>query len=239
VGHSTSGELAFMSMGEKGLSDKLKGRFLGWGSGGPANIRKECNEEFGKRQRVLNTVSKYPPLEVIRSRDAEEYVKTGYIGPLNPCGTPKMKKLDVAKRWFKLVQQRRPNVKQVLQDTEHWGTVEIRSNIISQINQIIAKSKLSVKAKDVLKDLFAANSAPLTGYKKMVWVVGKWDKTHWDKKSANKSLELYIANQFRKQNPGALIRVLLFDLPMVHYGHIEMPKQVASGLITAALWLIK
>ena len=36
---------------------------------------------------------------------------------------------------------------------------------------------------------------------------------------------------------GTPIRVLLFDLPMTHYGHIEKPRQLAGGLVAALTWL--
>ncbi|MDB6115754.1 MAG: hypothetical protein JWQ62_2699, partial [Lacunisphaera sp.] len=36
IGHSTSGELAWLSYEYPALAARLKGRFLGWGSGGPA-----------------------------------------------------------------------------------------------------------------------------------------------------------------------------------------------------------
>jgi hypothetical protein len=73
----------------------------------------------------------------------------------------------------------------------------------------------------------------------MVWVVGKWDKKHWNKTTREKAQELTIANQFRATNPQATIRVLLFDLPLTHYGHIERPRQVAAGLLAAVQWLNK
>src|SRR5262249_60003956 len=38
IGHSTSGELAMLAYEDPELSARLKGRYLGWGSGGPARL---------------------------------------------------------------------------------------------------------------------------------------------------------------------------------------------------------
>src|SRR5215472_13942878 len=38
IGHSTSGELSMLSYEDPELAARLKGRFLGWGSGGPARV---------------------------------------------------------------------------------------------------------------------------------------------------------------------------------------------------------
>src|SRR5207247_2434665 len=85
IGHSTSGELGFLAMGEKELATRLKGRFLGWGSGGPSNLRKEREEQVGRRAANVKALAKYPALWELRPRDAEEYVNSGYIGQLKPA----------------------------------------------------------------------------------------------------------------------------------------------------------
>ncbi|MBI4634119.1 MAG: hypothetical protein HY742_09550 [Deltaproteobacteria bacterium] len=239
TGHSTSGELAFLSMGEKELARRLKGRFLGWGSGGPSNLRKEWEEKVGKREKSIKELSQYPPLWKLRTRDAEGYVNSGYIGPLNPCGKEGMKDLEVAEKWLSKIERNRPNFKQVLQDLEHRGMVELRSKLEGEMKEALSATTLPVKLENVSKDLFATNNAPITGYKKMVWVNGKWDEGHWHKTSSEKARELTIANQFRERNPQAAIRILVFDLPMTHYGHIEKPREVAGGLIAAVQWLAK
>lgn len=71
----------------------------------------------------------------------------------------------------------------------------------------------------------------------MVWLNGKWDDGHWNKTNPDKARELTIADQFRERNPHAAIRILVFDLPMTHYGHVERFQGVAGGLIDAARWL--
>ena len=48
-----------------------------------------------------------------------------------------------------------------------------------------------------------------------------------------------VANAFREKNPNIPIRVLVFDVPMTHYGHVEKPRQLAGGLVAALTWLVK
>jgi hypothetical protein len=69
----------------------------------------------------------------------------------------------------------------------------------------------------------------------MVWIVGRLDDGHWDAQPET-ARELAIARRFRKENPGAPIRVLVVDAPITHYGHIERPKQLAAVLVGAVKW---
>lgn len=239
VGHSTSGELAFLSMAEPELAERLKGRFLGWGSGGPSNLRRAWEELARPETSGAATMSKCPAPGELRIRDAAGYVADGYIGPLNPCAKAGMKDEAVAAQWLSLVERNRPNIKQVLQDLEHRGMVELQSQLEAEIQRMFTGAKLPVDFNEVSKDLFATNKAPTTGYRKMVWGVGKWDKKHWHKTTPEQAQELTIANQFRRRNPQAAIRVLVFDLPLTHYGHIEKPGEVAAGLLGAVHWLAK
>jgi hypothetical protein len=237
TGHSTSGELTFLSQGDKELASHLKGRVLGWGTGGPSNIRKEWEEKVGIRKQCIQKVSAYPPLWQLRSRHAEGYVSSGYIGPLNPCKTAEMEAVDTAARWLELVGRRRPNFKQVLQDVEHGGMIELKSKMEKEIREVLSATRISVNEEEVIKDLFATNQSPLTGYRKIVWVVGKWDQGHWNREIPEKARELTIATEFRKRNPEADIRILLLDMPLTHYGHIEKPRELAGALIAAGRWL--
>jgi len=237
VGHSTSGEMAYLAKGTAALNERLKGRFLGWGSGGPAGLRKAWEEEQGLREASVRNVSKYPPLWQVRGRNADNYLRSGYIGPLNPCKAPGLSDRDVAERWLSLEGRRRPNFKQVLQDVEHTGMVELLPKLKSELADVLARTGSKLKQTDIEADLFSANHSLLSGYRKMAWVVGKWDQGHWHKESPQKARELTIADQFRSHNPGAEMRILVLDRPMTHYGHIEAPREVAGCLLAAARWL--
>jgi hypothetical protein len=115
--------------------------------------------------------------------------------------------------------------------------VELQAKLEGEMREALSATKLPVRLDEVSKDLFATNRAPLTGYRRMLWVVAKWDQGHWHKTAAERARELTIANQFRERNPGAAIRILVFDLPMTHYGHVEKPREVAEGLLAATHWL--
>jgi hypothetical protein len=148
-----------------------------------------------------------------------------------------MEDLEIAERWLSLEDRRRPNFKQVLQDVEHHGASELQEKIEVEIKEVLSTTQLRVNMEGVFKDLFYTNRSPITGYVKMIWTVGKWDKSHWHKNDTGMARELTIANQFRLKNPKTDIRVVVYDLPMTHYGHIEKPRQLASGLIAAMKWL--
>jgi hypothetical protein len=90
----------------------------------------------------------------------------------------------------------------------------------------------------VAADLFSTTRASVTGYRKMIWTTAKLDDGHWDPDPA-KARELQIADEFRAKNPNAAIRVLVFDVPMTHYGHVEKPRQLAGGLVAALTWLMQ
>jgi hypothetical protein len=131
---------------------------------------------------------------------------------------------------------RRPQFKQKLQDLEHQSSDNLREYVASQIRQTLKDNTLGVKPDEVIADLFTTTRSSVQGYKKMIWTVAALDDGHWNK-NPEEARELQVANEFRKANPGVPIRVLLFDVPMTHYGHIEKPRQVAGGLIAALRWL--
>ena len=54
-----------------------------------------------------------------------------------------------------------------------------------------------------------------------------------------KSIEVFVANEYRAKNPEAEIRVLNFDPPMTHYGHLELPRQLASAHYSVVRWLVR
>jgi hypothetical protein len=239
VGHSTGGDIAFLGMADPEVAGCLRARFLGWGSGGPSNLRREWEQSVGKWKGTVSKLSGYPPVCEVRTRDAEEYAESGYIGPLNPCAGRDMNDLEIAERWLSVEDRRRPNFKQVLQDVEHHGASELKGRLEKEIRESLSATGLSVPLEEVLNDLFYTNQSPVTGYRKMIWTVGKWDKGHWHKTDINKARELTIANQFSEKDPTTETRVLVFDLPLTHYGHIERPRQLAGGLYAGIQWLVR
>ena len=238
VGHSTGGDLAFLAMADPDMAIRLRGRFLGWGSGGPSCLRREWEQSSKKWGKKLKKLSGYPKLWELRSRDASGYVDSGYIGPFNPCGGPGKEPLQVAQYWLSLEERRRPNFKQVLQDLEHSGAIALREKIETEMKEGLSFARFPIEAQKVSEDLFATDQSPLIGYDKMVWTVGKWDKGHWHKTDIAKAREFRMANQFRQRNPKAKIRVMVFDLPITHYGHIEKPRQLAGAITAATGWLV-
>src|SRR5881397_3695852 len=93
LGHSTGGEIQFL-LKESSLKNRLNGRSIGWGTGGPAFLTKELDEKFGARAAQVLSYGRYPRVDRLRARNAAGYISSNYIGPLNPLrgATP----LDVA-----------------------------------------------------------------------------------------------------------------------------------------------
>jgi hypothetical protein len=143
----------------------------------------------------------------------------------------------MAEAWMGREQRRRAQFKQPLQDMEHTSAVNLRSHIAAQIRETLEGNTLGADADEVIDDLFSTMQSPITGYGKMIWTTALLDTGHWNSDSA-KARELRVADEFRDANPDVSIRVLLFDVPMTHYGHIEKPRQLAGGLVAALRWLV-
>jgi hypothetical protein len=229
VGHSTGGEIQFI-LKNSSLKSRMQGLSMGWGTGGPANLAAM------RKYRGEHTASDYPNIRENSPRPPASYSR-GYLGPLNPVWNANQTRLQVAERWMAdLEGTRRPQFKQKLQDIEHQSSDNLRDYVSSQIRQALKDNTLGVKPDDVIVDLFTTTRSPVQGYKKMIWTVAALDDGHWDKNPAE-ARELQVADEFRKANPNAPIRVLLFDVPMTHYGHVEKPRQLAGGLVAALRWV--
>lgn len=235
LGHSTGGEIQYL-LKESSLKTRVRDRSIGWGTGGPAFITKEHDEKLGVRAGRVVSYGRYPRVDILRARDAAGYISSNYIGPLNPLKA--ISPLDVAKAWFQREGVRRPQFKQTLQDLEHQGFVEHRARLEKEIREALAGNKYGVKADDVIRDLFSTMGAPVKGYRRMAWMVGKLDDGHWDP-TPETAREAYFAKRFRQENPGVPIRILLIDAPLTHYGHIERPKQLAGVMLEAVRWLMQ
>lgn len=226
VGHSTGGELQFML--KDVLAGQSRGLLLGWGTGGPASL--DVMQEFrGKRE-----IDDYPHVSKLRARTPEQYAG-GYLGPLNPFWDEAQQRIAMAEAWMGAEERRRPQFKQPLQDFEHSSASYLKDEIEAQIRDTLEGS--GVDADAVVADLFSTMRVDISGYRRMVWVTAAGDTGHWDA-DLDQARELLVANAFREANPGAAIRVLLLDLPLTHYGHIERPRQLAGALFAAVRWLI-
>jgi hypothetical protein len=230
IGHSTGGEIQYI-LKDSSLRSRLQGLSMGWGTGGPAGM--SSMQEF----RGSRNADSYRPVWEIRPRPASGY-SGGYLGPLNPVWDPAQTRAQVAEHWMGLEERRRPQFKQPLQDMEHNSADNLRDHAATQIQQALKGNKLGVKPDEVIADLFSTMRSSVTGYRKMIWTTAQLDDGHWDPNPA-KARELQVANEFRKNNPNTPIRVLVFDVPMTHYGHVEKPRQLAGGLIAALTWLMQ
>lgn len=230
VGHSTGGEVQFV-LKDTSLKDRLRGLSLGWGTGGPAAL------SAMRKYRGVRSVDDYPAIWDLNPRPPSAYAG-GYLGPLNPLWDPQKTRLEVATRWMGLEDRRRPQFKQTLQNIEHNSADNLRDHVSGQIREALKGNTLGVQPDEVIADLFTTMRSPLTEYRKMIWTVAKLDDGHWNG-DPSKARELQVADQFRSANPGIPIRVLLFDVPITHYGHIEKPRQLAGGLVAALTWLAK
>lgn len=230
VGHSTGGEIQFILHGSA-LKSRMNGLSLGWGSGGPAGL------DVMQELRGFGTAEDYLDVWELRPRPPEDYAGS-YLGPLNPVWDPNEPRSTVAEHWMDLEQRRRPNFKQPLQNIEHRSAINLRNHVAGQIRQTLNSNALGIDPDEVIEQLFSTMRAPLTGYRKMIWTTARLDLGHWDE-DLSEARELQVANEFREKNPDVPIRVLLFDVPMTHYGHVEKPRQLAGALLAAIEWLVQ
>jgi len=228
IGHSTGGEVQFI-LKNTSLRSKLRDLSIGWGTGGPASMR--TMQEF----RGIRQPGRDPHISQLRARTADQYAND-YLGPLNPFWNPDKSRQAMAEEWMGREQRRRAQFKQPLQDIEHSSAVNLSADIEAQIRDALRDNTLDVDADEVIADLFSTMRSPITDYRKMIWTTALLDAGHWNTDPA-KARELRVAEEFREANPTIEIRILLFDVPMTHYGHIEKPRQLAGGLVAALRWL--
>lgn len=227
VGHSTGAEVQFLL--RDALAGRLRGRSLGWGTGGPASLSamREIRGEV--------SIDDYAHVGELRPRGPEEYARR-YVGPLNPLWRDDATPLEVATQWIRLEARRRPQFKQPLQDMEHQGADALRPQVEAQIREVLRDTTLGIDADEVVADLFTTTAAPVVGYRRMIWTTALGDTNHWHADPAL-AREVRISAEFRQANPGVPIRVLVFDVPLSHYGHLERPRELAGGLLAALRWV--
>jgi hypothetical protein len=242
VGHSTSGELSMLAYEDPDLAARLKGRYLGWGSGGAARLE-GLRAVRGKD--VADRGGASPPggktsLSVLERRDPPSYAR-GYSGFLNPLYEPGMSHLQIAERWLAAEARRRPNFKQQLQNLEHGADLGQKAWVENEIESLLRRTgnPWGIAAEDVAKDLFATSFTRMDGFKRMVWTTAHFDRNHWNPEQPMKSIEVFIANEYRAKNPDAQIRLINWDPPMTHYGHLELPRQLAAAHYSVVRWLVR
>lgn len=242
IGHSTSGELAMLANDDPDLRARLKGRYLGWGSGGPARLlltrqaKAAADDDDGEG----GGGGRPAPLHILSRRNVPTYART-YSRWLNPLYEPGMSTYQIAERWLAAEARRRPNFKQQLQQIEHSAALADKGRIEVEIERLLKESgnPWSVNIEDVNKDLFSSYYTRMDGYNRMVWTVAHYDRNHWVPEDPMQAREVYIANEYRWRNPNAQIRIIVWDLPMTHYGHLELPSPLASATYSVVRWLVK
>ncbi len=227
IGHSTGGEIQFIL--KDALAEKNRGLSMGWGTGGPAGL--QSMREF----RGTRSIDDYLHVTRLRPRTPDQYAG-GYLGPLNPFWDPTRPRQEIAAEWMGAEQHRRAQFKQPLQDMEHSSAINLLADVSAQIRETLADNLYGIDAQEVIDDLFSTMRAPIEGYNKMIWTSGRLDSNHWNEDPA-KAREVLISAEFRAANPDIPIRVLVFDVPLTHYGHIEKPRELAGGLVAALRWL--
>jgi hypothetical protein len=243
IGHSTSGEVAMMANEDPELNARLNGRYLGWGSGGPARldrIRAAKELKTGGVRGSRAGQSEPLPLHILSRRNAAGYSR-GYSGWLNPLYEPGMSHYQIAERWMEVEGRRRANFKQEIQNIEHGGGIDEKGRVVVEIEKLLEKTgnPWGVNLEDVSKDLFSSHYTRMDGYKQMVWMVAHYDRNHWVPEDPMKSIEVFVANEYRNKNPDAKVRLINWDPVMTHYGHVELPRELASATYSVVRWYFK
>lgn len=242
VGHSTSGELAMMAYGDADLRPRLKGRFFGWGSGGPARLelmRTVRGKSVAARAGASSEGSK-TQLTLLERRTPQSYAR-GYSGFLNPLYKAGMSHLQIAEAWLSAEGRRRPNFKQQLQNLEHGSELGEKAWVEAEIESALQRSgnPWGIPVEDVENDLYVTNYTRMDGFSRMVWTTAHFDRNHWNPEDPMKAVEVFVANEYRAKNPKAEIRLINWDPPMTHYGHLELPRQLAAATYNVVRWLVR
>ena len=224
------------------LRARLKGRYLGWGSGGPARLellRTVRGKDVPERGGASGPGGKVS-LTILERRDPPSYSR-GYSGFLNPLYEPGMSHLQIAERWLAAEARRRPNFKQQLQNLEHGAELGQKAWVETEIESILKRTgnPWGIPVEDVEKDLYVTNFTRMDGFQRMVWTTAHFDRNHWNPEEPMKSVEVFVANEYRAKNPNAQIRLINWDPPMTHYGHLELPRQLAAAHFSVVRWLVR
>ena len=180
------------------------------------------------------------PLHKLARRDAAGYAR-GYSRWLNPLYEPGDSTYQIAEKWVAAEARRRPQFKQAIQNLEHGGDIDQKGWIEVSIEKILKDTgnPWGVNLEDVSADLFSTHYTRMDGYKRMVWTVAHYDRNHWVPEDPMKSTEVFFANEYRRVNPDSEIRLIIWDPLMTHYGHVELPQQLASATYSVVRWLVR
>jgi hypothetical protein len=181
----------------------------------------------------------WPAVTELRARPPATDYTGEYLGPLNPVWDPDKSRLAMAERWMgDLEFRRRAHFKQPLQDLERRGT--LRETVVAEVRQALEGNEFGVDPEEVISDLYAPMEAPLTGYRAILRAMAGDDLAgRLSEKTLEGNRTMEMLEELSRLNPDAEVRLLIFDVPMTHYGHIERPKQLAGGLLAALLWLMQ
>ena len=257
IGHSTSGEMATLANNDPELRARTAGRYLGWGSGGPARLDlvREARAKAAGQPLARAPIPGFPaargaggstgereptPLHVLSRRSKDTYAR-GYSRFLNPLYEPGMSTFDIAEKWLEVEGRRRANFKQQIQSIEHGGSIELKGWIEYTVEAMLEKAgnPWGVDIEEVSRDLFSTHYTRMDGYEKMVWTVAHYDRNHWVPEDPMKSVEVYFAEEYRRKNPKADVRLIVWDPLMTHYGHVELPAQLAEATYHVVRWYFK
>jgi hypothetical protein len=137
--------------------------------------------------------------------------------------------------------RRRPNFKQQMQNLEHGSDLGQKAWVENEIEALLLKTgnPWHIAAEDVEKDLYATNFTRLDGFRRMVWTTAHFDRNHWNPEEPMKSIEVFVANEYRTKYPNPDIRLINWDPPMTHCGHLELPRQLAGAHYIVVRWLVR
>lgn len=157
---------------------------------------------------------------------------------LNPLYESGDSTYQIAEKWIKAEARRRAQFKQQIQSIEHGGDSSLKGWIEVSIETLLKKAgnPWGVNLEEVSADLFSTHFIRMDGYKRRVWTVAHYDRNHWVPEDPMKSVEIFFANEYRLRNPDAKVRVMVWDPLMTHYGHVELPKQLAAATYSVVRW---
>jgi hypothetical protein len=210
-GHSTGGEYFYL-MEQYGLKNKLIGG-LGFGTGMPAWVRKEWDLACAKKS-AEERAAPFRNLTDLSRRSPGDYIKSGYVGPNQPWSS--------AEKWFELENHRRPQFKPFLQDIEH----SAHDILMPEIRRVSGLPD---------EELFITYKSDLTRLrgKKMLHIVGQYDKGHWIK-GGEKGLEFRReVYAFKRFAPYAKALRLVHVPNLTHYGHVESHNESLANIMVS------